>query len=263
MDELAALERTAAEVTEERQRLGRDQQRLEDEIATLTDKAGRTDKLLYGGTVSNPRELQAMQDEIAALEATGQPARRPRARADGGCSSRSTSACWISISSGPALDEQAASLRAAIAEAEVALGAEAARVQSERSRSPARSTGRSLLSTSRCAPPGRHSHRTTGRRAVRRVPPLPLRGRDGSHQAAAARRGGAVRGVRATPRSLSGECQHVCLWFIGPSVLIVWSVFRSPARGLQAGRARRSAAAGRASRRRGRGCSTPCLRRCL
>ena len=123
---------SATEVTEERQRIGRDQQRLEDEIATLTDKAGRTDKLLYGGTVSNPRELQAMQDEIAALKRRiGQLEDRELELME---AAEPLDARLGDIGQQrEALDAHATSLRAAIAEAEVALGAEASRVQSERS----------------------------------------------------------------------------------------------------------------------------------
>src|SRR5690606_20553253 len=67
MDDLAALESRGAEVEAQRHELARHQQRLEDEIASLAQKAEQHDKALYGGTISNPRELQAMQDEIAAL----------------------------------------------------------------------------------------------------------------------------------------------------------------------------------------------------
>jgi predicted nucleic acid-binding Zn-ribbon protein len=132
MDQLADLERVGAEVTEERQRIGRDQQRLEDEIATLTDKAGRTDKLLYGGTVSNPRELQAMQDEIAALKRRiGQLEDRELELME---AAEPLDARLEDIGrQRDVLDAHATSLRAAVAEAEVALGAEASRVQSERS----------------------------------------------------------------------------------------------------------------------------------
>lgn len=132
MDQLADLERAGDEITEERQRIGRDQQRLEDEIATLTAKAGRTDKLLYGGTVSNPRELQAMQDEIAALKRRiGQLEDRELELME---AAEPLDTRLEDIGQQRrVLDAHAASLRAAIAEAEVALGAEASRVLSERS----------------------------------------------------------------------------------------------------------------------------------
>jgi uncharacterized protein len=68
MAELAMLEARFAEVEEARHTLGRDQQRLEDEISALNDRANHHDKTLYSGTIGNPRELQSLQDEIASLK---------------------------------------------------------------------------------------------------------------------------------------------------------------------------------------------------
>lgn len=68
MQRIAGVEKEAAEIEARRHDLGRDQQRLEDEIATLNDKATQHDKTLYSGSITNPRELQALQDEIAALK---------------------------------------------------------------------------------------------------------------------------------------------------------------------------------------------------
>lgn len=45
----------------------RHQRRLEDEVATLEDKASAADRQLYSGSVTAPRELQALQDEVASL----------------------------------------------------------------------------------------------------------------------------------------------------------------------------------------------------
>lgn len=59
-------ERLAA-VESRRGELSRSQQRLEDEIATLNERVAQADKRLYSGTVSNPRELQALQDDIGSL----------------------------------------------------------------------------------------------------------------------------------------------------------------------------------------------------
>jgi hypothetical protein len=47
--------------------LERAQKRAEDEIASLEDKAKATDRQLYSGSVTAPRELQALQDEAASL----------------------------------------------------------------------------------------------------------------------------------------------------------------------------------------------------
>jgi predicted nucleic acid-binding Zn-ribbon protein len=67
MAKTAGLEARIAEVEAQRHELARAQQRLEDEISSVSEKATQHDKTLYSGTISNPRELQAMQDEIGAL----------------------------------------------------------------------------------------------------------------------------------------------------------------------------------------------------
>ncbi|MBI2708735.1 MAG: hypothetical protein HYX34_03465 [Actinobacteria bacterium] len=71
---LADLERRHAqqraagsEVAARHGELAREQKRLEDEIASLVDRAAAADRTLYSGTVSNPRELQALQDDIASI----------------------------------------------------------------------------------------------------------------------------------------------------------------------------------------------------
>lgn len=58
--ELADLRARAAE-------LERSQKRLEDEVATLEAKGEAENKRLYSGTVTSPRELQALQEEIDGL----------------------------------------------------------------------------------------------------------------------------------------------------------------------------------------------------
>ena len=64
LHELDAARPTVAE------RLGaleRSQKRLEDEVASLTEKQAHEGTKLYSGTVTSPRELQAIQDEIELL----------------------------------------------------------------------------------------------------------------------------------------------------------------------------------------------------
>lgn len=68
MADLTRLEATAHDVEGRRHELARGQQKLEDEISSLTDRAGHHDKTLYSGTIGNPRELQTLQEEIAALK---------------------------------------------------------------------------------------------------------------------------------------------------------------------------------------------------
>ncbi len=55
------------QLSEQRSVLARQERRLEDDIALVEDKRRTVDAALYGGTVSNPRELQSMQEEISAL----------------------------------------------------------------------------------------------------------------------------------------------------------------------------------------------------
>lgn len=62
------LDARIGEVEIRRRDLTRSQQRLEDEIASLEDRAGQADKRLYGGTTNDPRELQALQDDIASIK---------------------------------------------------------------------------------------------------------------------------------------------------------------------------------------------------
>jgi uncharacterized protein len=66
-EQIAAVDRELAAVDERRGELARSQQRLEDEIASLTERANQAEKQLYSGAVSNPRELQALQDDVASI----------------------------------------------------------------------------------------------------------------------------------------------------------------------------------------------------
>jgi predicted nucleic acid-binding Zn-ribbon protein len=131
MAELAKLEQRSSEVSASRHELGRSQQRLEDEIATLTEKATAHDKVLYSGSISNPRELQAMQDEIAALKRRVSQLEDQELEimeqiepldADLGRLAEERSS----------LDDRAASLRGQIAEEEVAIDEQLAGVRAER-----------------------------------------------------------------------------------------------------------------------------------
>lgn len=64
---LASLERAVTEVGTRAAELGRASKRLEDEVATVEAKAADADRKLYSGTVTAPRELQALQDDVASL----------------------------------------------------------------------------------------------------------------------------------------------------------------------------------------------------
>lgn len=66
-DELARLEATLADVGARAAEAARVQRRLEDELALLEAKVAGLDAKLYSGTVTVPRELQAMQAEGDAM----------------------------------------------------------------------------------------------------------------------------------------------------------------------------------------------------
>lgn len=131
MAELGSLERTASEVEEERNGLARSQQKLEDEITSLNDKANHHDKALYSGSVTNPRELQAMQDEIASLKRRISQLEDQELELMEQIEPLDQQLATFA-SSRASLDERAAALRAQIAEEEVEIDAELRQVQAER-----------------------------------------------------------------------------------------------------------------------------------
>jgi predicted nucleic acid-binding Zn-ribbon protein len=61
------LERRRAGVTERRDAELREERRLDDEVKSLEAKAKAEDSRMYSGTISSPRELQAMQADIDQL----------------------------------------------------------------------------------------------------------------------------------------------------------------------------------------------------
>lgn len=64
---LATLSREIAPATEQRDEVARLQSRLEDEVASIEAKVAEVNKRLYSGTVSAPRELQAMQADVISI----------------------------------------------------------------------------------------------------------------------------------------------------------------------------------------------------
>jgi len=66
--ELAAADARMVEVAAQRDEVARAQKRLEDEVATVEAKATDVHAKLYGGGVTSPRELQALQDDEHALK---------------------------------------------------------------------------------------------------------------------------------------------------------------------------------------------------
>jgi len=66
--QLTALETSMAGVSDRRDEVVRRQQRHEDELASIEAKIGEVDRRLYSGTVSAPRELQAMEADLGSLK---------------------------------------------------------------------------------------------------------------------------------------------------------------------------------------------------
>lgn len=64
---IATIDAGLADVGAKAAELGRTSKRLEDEVASLEAKAAEADRKLYSGTVTAPRELQALQDEVASV----------------------------------------------------------------------------------------------------------------------------------------------------------------------------------------------------
>jgi len=65
--EIADHERATAEVVAVRDELARGQRRIEGEVALVEAKVAEVDATLYGGSVTSPRELQALQDDLDSL----------------------------------------------------------------------------------------------------------------------------------------------------------------------------------------------------
>ena len=124
-EELAALERSRADVSARREAVAHRQKRFEDECALVEAKVSEIQGQLYSGAVTVPRELQAMQAEVDALQ------RRASALEDNILEAM-TEAEPLDAEIArlreerTRLDAQGARLRAAIAEAEAAIDAELA-----------------------------------------------------------------------------------------------------------------------------------------
>lgn len=66
--ELAAVEQQTVDVQGQRDEVARTQRRLEDEVASVEAKVADVHGKLYGGSVTSPRELQALQDDESSLK---------------------------------------------------------------------------------------------------------------------------------------------------------------------------------------------------
>jgi len=131
MGQLAGVEASAAELEESRHTLAREQQRLEDEITSLNERATHHDKTLYSGTIGNPRELQALQDEIASLKRRISQLEDQEIEVMEQIEPLDGQLATFAASRS-ALDDRGATLRAQIAEEEVSLEGELEQVRKER-----------------------------------------------------------------------------------------------------------------------------------
>jgi predicted nucleic acid-binding Zn-ribbon protein len=66
--ELAATQPALDDAQARRSALARDVKRLEDETGSLSARETDLDRTMYSGTISSPKELQAMQEEIDQLK---------------------------------------------------------------------------------------------------------------------------------------------------------------------------------------------------
>jgi predicted nucleic acid-binding Zn-ribbon protein len=128
---LAAIEADLAPTVEERHRVERAQKALEDEIAGLAEKRSGVEANMYSGGSSNAKELQALQDELDAID-------RRRARLEDEILERMVelepldSALETVSGQRSGLDEEAVALTAAIAEAEAGIDAELEQLAEQR-----------------------------------------------------------------------------------------------------------------------------------
>lgn len=65
---VAAHDGSTAQLQSRRDEMGREQKRIEDEVASVEAKSVEVDHTLYSGSVTSPRELQAFQDDLTALK---------------------------------------------------------------------------------------------------------------------------------------------------------------------------------------------------
>jgi predicted nucleic acid-binding Zn-ribbon protein len=65
--DLTVLEREATALRTQRDEVRRDEQKLDDEVTSIDEKANEVERRLYSGEISSPRELQAMQADVEQL----------------------------------------------------------------------------------------------------------------------------------------------------------------------------------------------------
>jgi uncharacterized protein len=128
---LSGLENRASEVQGERDAIAASEKRLEDEIALVSEKAKGADHRLYSGTVNVPRELTALQDEITSLQRRQRQLEDQELELMEQAEPLDAALAELAISRS-ALDADAVTLSAAIAEAETAIDEELNEVVAKR-----------------------------------------------------------------------------------------------------------------------------------
>jgi predicted nucleic acid-binding Zn-ribbon protein len=130
-DELAALEAASGPLREQRHEIARTQQAIEDQIALIGEKTDSVNLQMYGGSISNAKELQSLQAELDSL------ARRRGALEDQVLEqmvlAEPVDAGLASVATKrEALDARAVDVTAVLVEAETAIDAELDGIESQR-----------------------------------------------------------------------------------------------------------------------------------
>jgi predicted nucleic acid-binding Zn-ribbon protein len=142
---IAALERSTAQVQARRDDLAREQKRVDDELAGVEDKIAHVNDQLYGHGLTSPKEAQALQDELTNLS-------RRRSDVEDRVLALLEEADPLDAdldergAEQARLDGAAASLIAALAEAEASTQAELDAIEAER-RAPLAELPADLLAT--------------------------------------------------------------------------------------------------------------------
>ncbi len=131
LDALAVIEADLAPTREERHRVERAQKAIEDDLGLLAEKRAHVEAQMYGNRSSNAKELQALQDELDSFD-------RRRAALEDQVLERMVEAeplddkIALTSEKRGSLDAEAIALTAALAEAESAIDADLAELESRR-----------------------------------------------------------------------------------------------------------------------------------
>ncbi|HEY2815451.1 MAG TPA: C4-type zinc ribbon domain-containing protein [Acidimicrobiales bacterium] len=128
---LAELEGRVRVLQGQRDEISAGERKLEDEIAIVTRRAKSADERLYSGTVNVPRELTALQDEITSLQRRKGQLEDQELELMEKAEPLDAALAELATSRN-ALDSDAITLSAAIAEAEATIDAELADVVAQR-----------------------------------------------------------------------------------------------------------------------------------